>query len=121
MKTSDMKTKEQLEASAKQYQDALESDLDEIISKTKSILTGAVVIGAGFWIAYSIFKSFSNQSDDSNNDDLDNHTQHQHKEPSVFNVVKQAIMKELAMFLLGIIKEKVFEYLQEVKPDESDT
>jgi len=120
MKTS-MKTKEQLEASAKQYQEALEGDLDEIISKAKSILTGAVVIGAGFWIAYSIFKSFSNQSEESENNDHGNHIEHQHSEPSVFSVVKQAIMKELAIFLLGIIKEKVFEYMQEIKPEENDS
>lgn len=112
-----IKTKEQLEASAKKYQEALEDDLDNIVSKAKTILTGAVVIGAGFWIAYSIFKSFSNETDNEEH----NQQQQHHSEPSVFSAAKQAIMKELAIFLLGIIKEKAFEYLQQVKPDESDS
>lgn len=113
------KTKAQLEASAKQYQEALQNDVDEIVGKAKTILTGAVVVGVGFWAAYAIFKSFSNPPE-SSNEPATEEVKH-HSEPSVMSVVKKAIIKELAIFLLGIIKEKAFEYLQELKSDESDS
>ena len=111
-------SKAQLEASAKKYQDALEDDLDDVISQAKSILAGAVVIGAGFWIAYSIFKAFSKEhSEEPTTLEVESH----HAEPSTLSVIKKALMKELAIFLLGIIKEKMFEYIKEVKSEENDS
>lgn len=114
-----MKTKEQLEASAKQYEDALETDLSEIIDRSKNILAGAAVLGISFWVAYKIFKSFSHKEESNNVEDTD-----RNEPPSVFAEVQKVIMKELAIFLLGILKEKVVEFLKEKQngaiPDEED-
>lgn len=113
-----MKTKEQLEASAKQYQDALETDLAQLIDRSKNILAGAAVLGISFWIAYKIFKSFSHKEE--SNVEVAKRSE----QPSVFAEVQKVVMKELAIFLLGILKEKVVEFLKEkqneVTSDEED-
>ena len=113
-----MKTKEQLEASAKQYENALETDLAELLDRSKNILAGAAVLGISFWVAYKIFKSFSATEENSTE------YSERKEQPSMFADIQKMIMKELAVFLLGIIKEKVIEFLQEkqneVASDEKD-
>jgi len=112
------KTKEELKASARKYQDSLEKDVDELVDKAKTILTGTVVIGAGFWVAYKLFKALFSSDDEEDERESDHEVSHK---PSVFSVVKQAILKEIAIFLLGILKEKVAEYLQGINADDEDS
>lgn len=109
-----MKTKEQLEESAEQYQSALETDLSELIDRSKNILAGAAVLGIGFWIGYKIYKSFS----DEEKKETDYSVSRQ--EPSVGREIRNLIMKELAIFLLDIIKERVAEFLQERTNQEAE-
>jgi len=115
-------TKEDLQKSSKEYQKALEEDLDHLLKRSKEILIGAAVVGAGFWITYKIFKSLSsNKSEDS--DPRASEPTQQSSEPGVMDVIKLAVMKELALFLLGIVKEKVTEYVQNIasEADEKDS
>ncbi|MTI21940.1 hypothetical protein E1176_12985 [Fulvivirga sp. RKSG066] len=115
------KTREELEASAEEYEHALEQDVDELLSKTKTILTGTLVVGAGFWVAYKLFKALAsdNHQETSRASVVPQATSDD--EPSVFSVVKHTIMKELAFFLLGIIKEKLLDYLQAIKGDDNNS
>jgi len=116
-------TKEELSKTSKAYEEALEEDLDQLLNRSKEILVGAAVIGAGFWIAYKIFKSFTSNNGEGDHTPDKVPQDERSSEPGVMDIVKQTIMKELAIFLLGIIKEKVAEYVQNVaeKTDGEDS
>lgn len=116
------KSKEQLEASSEEYREALEHDMHDLVERAKSILTGAVVVGAGFWVAYRLFKSLTeNNSKEVDHVDYDASGTSSQDEPSVWSVIKHTLMKELAIFILGILKEKIVEYMQEITNDETDS
>jgi len=113
------KSKEQLEASSEVYREALEHDMHDLVERAKSILTGAVVVGAGFWVAYRLFKSLTEDNNQAN--DYENSDTPSQDEPTVWSVIKHTVMKELAIFILGILKEKIVEYMQEITNDEADS
>ena len=118
MRKMSTETKEQLKATSKQYEKALEDDLDSLLERAKTIALGTVAVGAGFWIAYRIFKSIN--SSDSEETEAHQERAHTDDEPSFGTILKQAIVKELAIFLLGILKDKITEYLQRELTDEKD-
>lgn len=105
------KTRDELEASSKEYREALQHDVTDIIEQSRNILAGVAIAGLSFWVIYKLYKSLVKEDKEERDSGSNNQ--------SIFNPIRDILIKEIAMLLLGIVKDKVVEYIQNL--EENDT
>ncbi len=114
--------KQQLLDKSKQFKEALSNDFSEIKEDSKTIgVAGAYVAGV-LAVGYLFYKLLTSGSDDESYEPSSKEYENgivyvnQPNNSSIFN----DIMRHIALFLLGIAKEKLTDYLRNRKSSSED-
>ena len=100
---------EKLKEESEAHKRALQSELSGIVNRSKKVALRVVLIGGGLALAYLISKRFLGDS---------KKTPSKESELPVFSMMKGFILRELSVFLLGLAKERLVNYLDQTKTDE---
>ncbi|UII34480.1 hypothetical protein LVD17_11735 [Fulvivirga ulvae] len=121
---SNKRKKEDLEHDSQKHREAFEHELSEVVDKTKRIATSVLVIGGSFALSYYLIKKLTGkktvkkikmQKDTGGVNEMVIQ-----KHPSVFSTVGNVILTEMAVFLLGIAKERLINYIQNLNSREDE-
>lgn len=118
------RSKADLEQSSMAHREAFENELSEAVDRAKSIGTSALVIGGGFVVSYYIIKKLTTRKTvkkikTTKDPDKINEVVI-HKQPTVFATVRNVVMTEIAVFLLGIAKQKLVNYIENFNAGEDE-
>lgn len=123
---SNRKKKENLEQNSQKHREAFEHELSEVVDKTKRIATSALVIGGSFALSYYLIKKLTSKKSvkkikrQKSTGDINEVVIQKH--PSVFSTVGNVILTEMAVFLLGIAKERLINYIENLNSrDDEDS
>ncbi|GAA0892540.1 hypothetical protein GCM10009122_22190 [Fulvivirga kasyanovii] len=123
---SNRKKKENLEQNSQKHREAFEHELSEVVDRTKRIATSALVIGGSFALSYYLIKKLTSKKSvkkikrQKSTGDINEVVIQKH--PSVFSTVGNVILTEMAVFLLGIAKERLINYIENLNSrDDEDS
>ena len=114
---------ELLKKSAKHRQE-LEDEVKLISEKTEKMITNGLIIGGTLLAAYFLVRQFSGSSPKTKGKspkikvvqakatDEESETSDEHSSPGIVAQIGTALASQATVFLLGIAKEKLSEYLQ---------
>ncbi len=95
-----------------QHKQAIKTEFEELVGRSKKLAIRILIIGGGLALAYTIARIFLDPDDEKGSRDETGK-----KKVSAFAEVRNFVMAELAAFLLSLAKEKLTEYLNEVKTE----
>lgn len=112
-----------LEQNSIKHREAFEHELADIMDRTKRVATTAAVVGGGFAISYYIIKKITGGkktvkrtiSSDGNKEVNEVVI---HKQPSTMTTIGNVILTEVAIFMLGMAKEKLKVLLDKRNPED---
>ena len=96
------------------YQEALEDQLTALKQEAESWLKGAAIIGGIIFVGYSFYKLFMEKEDMPMQENEATLTPvHNKSESSIVRMIRESI----ALFLIGIAKQKIQEFLQNLESE----
>ncbi|MFN6944334.1 MAG: hypothetical protein ACK4ND_05265 [Cytophagaceae bacterium] len=112
--------KETLSRRTKLYEAALTDELDDLKEDIKGIGTKALLIGGGALVAYFVFKKiFSKKGKKEKGPQkvvyADPNTQMIVQQPKEESAIVKMIKEHIALFIIGIVKEKLAAYIREAE------
>lgn len=108
--------REELKHTSDIYRKALSEDIDYFAKNLKTILTAAAAIGISFSGAYLLVKKLIGKKNETKvgvNHETEKVEVKNTASASFFTVLKYAIIKEVALTLLGIIKDRLHGYIEQ--------
>ena len=98
-----------------QYQEALEDQLSELKKEAEGWIKGAAIVGGLIFVGYSMYKLFMENDVEEEMQTQEKETVpvpvHSNSESSIVRMIKESI----ALFLIGIAKQKIQEFLQNLE------
>ena len=104
-----------LKMASDQHKRAIEAEFKDLADQSKKIAMRILLIGGGLALAYLVVKALWGGQDKEKPA-----IREKVKTSSVFSEIRDFILAELATFLLSFAKEKLEEYLEEIKPGTHD-
>ena len=99
------------------YQEALEDQLTALKQEAESWLKGAAIIGGIIFVGYSFYKLFMEKDEKEEIPTQENEATltpvHNKSESSIVRMIRESI----ALFLIGIAKQKIQEFLQNLESE----
>lgn len=109
------KSKEELLRSNQAYLSALEHQIADLKSNTKDWAKKGLIIGGSLLVTYKIAQFLFFKEEESSIDEKIHSTNavHYKKESPVFNAIKSSV----SLFLVGLAKEKLKDFLENINSD----
>ena len=99
------------------YQEALEDQLSGLKKEAENWVKGAAIVGGMIFVGYSIYKLFMEKDDEEEISTQEKEAvltpAHHKSESSIVRMIKESI----ALFLIGIAKQKIQEFLQNLESE----
>ncbi|MEQ8924330.1 MAG: hypothetical protein RLO81_00880 [Fulvivirga sp.] len=110
-----MNSKVKLENLSKEQEKVLEKELEAISEKGRQLATNTLIIAGGLALSYLIFKALFSSETKKQKKKVKKTQEIEGEEietdTSVFGQISSTLAKEAMVFLLGLAKEKLVEYL----------
>ncbi|QSE98616.1 hypothetical protein [Fulvivirga lutea] len=110
-----MNSKVKLESLSEEHEKELEKELEALTEKGRQLATNALMIAGGLALSYLVFKSIFSSEPKKKKKKVKRTEAIEGEaietEASMFGQIGSALAKEATVFLLGIAKEKLVEYL----------
>jgi Icc-related predicted phosphoesterase len=104
--------KDELERLSEEQQNALETELESLSKKGKSLAVNALFIVGGLALSYLLFKMVTDSEGAKSKKKNKQEENELKAEPSFLRNITQSIAAEAAIVLLAIAKDKLTEYLK---------